>query len=75
MFVLGLCLTESGDACSFPFYYGGIRYNNCTTVGDINNRHWCSISTDDFGQHQAGTESWGYCQIQSTTSCFNNQNI
>ena len=63
------CIIESGTQCSFPFYYEGIQYNSCTTIGDINDRPWCSISTDRFGNHQAGTDSWGYCQIQSSDQC------
>jgi len=42
------CTTTSGDACLFPFVYGGRLYDTCTTSdGD---QAWCAT--------QGG---WGYC--------------
>ena len=73
VFISGNCITESGIPCSFPFYYQGIRYDSCTTVNDINDKHWCSIQTDTNGQHRAGTDTWGYCQLQSSIHCLPNK--
>ena len=33
-------------------------------TGDINDRAWCSTSTDQDHTHQAGSNTWGYCDPQ-----------
>ena len=46
------CKTVDGDACTFPFTYNGIEYNECTSVAN-NGVPWCA-STSASG--------WGNCQ-------------
>lgn len=61
------CLTLTGQPCVFPFRYRGHFYTGCTAHSDMDTRPWCSTSTDNFGQHLPGSDSWGYCR--QTQSC------
>ena len=36
-------------------------FKNVNFTGDINDRAWCSTSTDQDHTHQAGSNTWGYC--------------
>ena len=65
-----LCYTESRKPCILPFSYEGVWYNRCTTIGDINEKPWCSTDTDGLGRHKPGSDSWGYCQIQTKSICL-----
>ena len=56
------CSTQSGDSCVFPFTYRGKTYSECITTGDINDKPWCSISTNSKGVHIEGINTWGYCK-------------
>ena len=56
------CSTQSGDSCVFPFTYRGKTYSQCITTGDINDKPWCSISTNSKGVHIEGINTWGYCK-------------
>ena len=42
-----------GKICDF--------FKNVNFTGDINDRAWCSTSTDQDHTHQAGSNTWGYC--------------
>ena len=45
---------EAGE-CVFPFYYGGIKYNNCANEDDKHkDGRWCSFDS-------VYNEKWGYC--------------
>ena len=35
--------TVTGQDCTFPFRYGGVEYNACTTAD--NNEMWCATQT------------------------------
>ena len=44
-----MTLTTNGDTCTFPFTYGGIKYNKCTSIAN-NGILWCTTAT-----------GWGNC--------------
>ncbi|KAM4854760.1 hepatocyte growth factor activator [Thomomys bottae] len=48
-------LTESGQACRFPFRYGGRVVHTCTSEGRAY-RKWCA-TTHNYDRDRA----WGYC--------------
>jgi len=63
------CATISGPdpnkPCIFPFKFGDITYNNCTTIGNEpgNIKAWCSTKVDDSGKHIGnGQGNWGDCE-------------
>ena len=35
--------------------------NSCTTIGEGNNRPWCSTKVDSRGRHNSIGRDWGYC--------------
>lgn len=57
------CFTEgdegvgSGHACVFPFKYGNVVFNHCTTAG--HHTDWCYTDTDANGEGSA----WGNCGV------------
>ena len=51
---------DPGANCVFPFTFGEVVYNKCTTVGD-DTAPWCSTLTDENGVHVGGQGKWGYC--------------
>ncbi|XP_007172366.2 hepatocyte growth factor activator isoform X1 [Balaenoptera acutorostrata] len=53
-------LTEAGQACRFPFRYGGRMVHSCTTEGSAH-RKWCA-TTHNYDRDRA----WGYC-VQAST--------
>eukprot|EP00092_Neocalanus_flemingeri_P045430 GFUD01050759.1.p1 GENE.GFUD01050759.1~~GFUD01050759.1.p1 ORF type:complete len:228 (+),score=24.58 GFUD01050759.1:2-685(+) len=62
-----ICVTEGGPQpnrpCIFPFRYGGVTYNSCTTA-DLG-QPWCSTATYTNGSHISGLGQYGLC----TTTC------
>merc|ERR1711892_1598766 len=62
--VSGDCLTTSGQSCVFPFKYGGVTYNTCTTAGGF--APWCSTQVDSSGVHIAG--NYGDCTAECLTT-------
>jgi len=52
---------DPGADCVFPFTYGEVVYNACTTDGGAP-LPWCSTLTDENGVH-VGQEKWGYCAL------------
>ena len=50
------CQTTNGEACTFPFTYGGTVYNKCTTAAN-NGVPWCTTSS-----------GWGNCQQSCASS-------
>ena len=72
------CTTKDSDLvrvrgndlpCIFPFKINGRRYDGCTTDDEV--MPWCSVQTDDEGNHVPSDEengkTWGYCDIKK---CF-----
>ena len=59
----GPCITvggnKAGQPCVFPFTNNGVTYSGCTTDDDPDSKLWCSVATDDAGNHLKG--SWGHC--------------
>jgi len=56
-FTNGTAGSGAGQKCEFPFMYGGIRYDSCTTIDS--GIPWCSTKTgDDWGYLQG---EWGEC--------------
>ena len=55
--------------CIFPFKINGRRYDGCTSDDEV--MPWCSVQTDDEGNHVPSDEengkTWGYCDIKK---CF-----
>ena len=51
----------AGTKCIFPFIYNGITLNSCTTIGEGDNRPWCSTKVDSRGRHDIISRNWGYC--------------
>jgi len=51
----------AGTKCIFPFIYNGITINSCTTIGEGDNRPWCSTKVDSRGRHDIIGGFWGYC--------------
>lgn len=54
---------ERGDGvflkeCSFPFFYDGQEYNDCTWVNE--KKPWCAIAVDEKDNYVH--PNWGYCQ-------------
>merc|ERR1712106_566241 len=62
--VSGDCLTTSGQSCVFPFKYGGVTYNTCTTAGGF--APWCSTQVGSSGVHIAG--NYGDCTAECLTT-------
>jgi len=59
------CSTLSGSSCVFPFSYQGVTHHQCTyTDSPV---PWCATATNTDGS--VVTNSWGDCQISSTSSC------
>merc|ERR1719461_393917 len=59
------CLTLTGSSCVFPFSYKGVTHYQCTyTDSPV---PWCATQTNTDGS--VVTNSWGDCQISSTSSC------
>merc|ERR1711933_404219 len=59
------CSTLSGTSCVFPFSYQGVTHYQCTyTDSPV---PWCATATNTDGS--VVTNSWGDCQISSTSSC------
>lgn len=50
------CLTQSGEACVFPFKYRGILYDACTKANHP--RFWCATKTNAKGNYIG---QWGDC--------------
>jgi len=50
-----------GHPCVFPFTYGGVAYDACTT-SNHGGTAWCSTRTDSSGTHIYG--QWGDCVCQ-----------
>ncbi|XP_033026067.1 epididymal sperm-binding protein 1-like [Lacerta agilis] len=48
---------ESTRSCFFPFTYKGKTYTSCTSVGTINWKYWCSLTSNYDAQRQ-----WKYCE-------------
>merc|ERR1711915_957950 len=58
------CLTTSGDACVFPFTFGGVTFTSCTTAGGY--PMWCSTKVDATGVHVTG--NYGDCSADCLTT-------
>merc|ERR1711971_457267 len=62
------CATISGPdpnkPCIFPFKFGDITYNNCTTIGNDpgDTKAWCSTKVDNSGNHIGGQGKYGFCE-------------
>ena len=67
------CVTVSGgtvgSACAFPFRYQGKEYRGCTVADANDGKQWCSIKTDDNGNHIGGQGLWGHCPTPRSNSC------
>jgi alkaline phosphatase D len=48
---------EFDNECNFPFKFGGVVYDDCTSDGS--EAPWCSIETETNGNHIDGR--WGNC--------------
>ena len=61
------CSTIGGpdpdSECKFPFIFGGVAYNECTTIAVF--QPWCATQTDACGylltDGDGGFTNWGYC--------------
>lgn len=51
--------------CVFPFTFNGVVFTTCSSIFDRENRLWCSIKTDESGNHITG--NWDYCQCSITS--------
>ena len=60
IFCVGICYTEHGAECKFPFKYKNIEYNECTNVDDY--KPWCATQIDPSGNYIDG--AYGYCDQQ-----------
>ena len=63
----GVCRTDERGAqvnkpCVFPFRFGGITYNGCTSNHDPHAKLWCSTQVDEGGNHIGRQGIWGYCR-------------
>ena len=57
------CKTTNGKSCVFPFFYQGVKYSGCSTVGR-GGTPWCSTVTDKDGnyiEHPSKFLTWGNC--------------
>jgi hypothetical protein len=57
----------NGSYCSFPFFYNGVGYDECTVVNSFDSwRPWCV--TEQKGSDE--TSKWGYCdcEVNNTVS-------
>lgn len=61
---LGVNHPEVKD-CVFPFTFNGVVFTTCSSIFDRENRLWCSIKTDESGNHITG--NWDYCQCSITS--------
>ena len=67
------CKTDDGHKpCIFPYYYGGVRYTTCTTVGN-NGTYWCAIAVDNEGQQSH--EDWGNCDNACSRASANDYSL
>ncbi|XP_059099366.1 phenoloxidase-activating factor 3-like isoform X1 [Tigriopus californicus] len=55
--------------CVFPFTFEGIVFHTCTSIFDRDDRLWCSIKTDNSGNHISG--NWDYCQCSENDASTN----
>ena len=64
------CTTVSGEACVFPFNFGGETYNACTLDGNApgETEPWCSTQTDSNDDHIGGQGYWGFCSSNCGTA-------
>ncbi|XP_068120881.1 uncharacterized protein [Hyperolius riggenbachi] len=67
----GFCLdqalyTEGGNAngapCVFPFTYGGILYQSCTSAGQSDGKLWCATA-----RNYDNDPRWGFCPDHETS--------
>ena len=61
--------TQTPELCKFPFTFQGQVFENCTTFSDNDNLEWCSVETDQQGNHVRGQGKWGHCD---PAKCLNN---
>merc|ERR1711936_762973 len=59
------CTTQTGATCVFPFKYKDVEYTQCSYAESP--VPWCATLTDSAGA--VVTNSWGDCQISTTSSC------
>merc|ERR1711887_264359 len=50
------CQTVKGEQCKFPFFYGGVKYRECTGV-DNGGIAWCATTT----RRNGNVNLWGNC--------------
>jgi len=67
--VKGQCLTTGGQACVFPFKFGAVTFNSCTTAGGY--APWCSTKVDSNGVHVGG--NFGDCSANCLTTTTTTQ--
>ena len=59
------CSTQAGTSCVFPFIYSGVTHYQCTYADSPT--PWCATGVDSTGT--VVTNSWGDCDVSSTSSC------
>ena len=54
--------SDNPNECQFPFWYGGIKYESCTTANNVN-QPWCAtaVQKNSAGQLVMVPGMWGYC--------------
>uniref|UniRef100_A0A670JIA6 Fibronectin type-II domain-containing protein n=1 Tax=Podarcis muralis TaxID=64176 RepID=A0A670JIA6_PODMU len=56
---------RSGESCVFPFTYNGKSYTSCTSVGTVNWKYWCSLTSNYNTDRQ-----WKYCEPSGRNESF-----
>ena len=69
LFYLGLCKTEKGKNCYFPFKLDGKSKNGCTKEDSpIQGAVWCA-TVSNFDSNPTKTKNWGYCMDSCPINC------